>query len=100
MRATIFSAMWLLIGAASSVDLYFLVKFRNVIQTSEENPAGLLLVRLDGGDVSLFACLKMAGTIVALGALAVLYWWRPGWGLGVAASLTAFQAGLLLYMTS
>jgi hypothetical protein len=61
--------LWLLIGLVGALDTYLTVRFRDVMFAVEENPLGRLLIRLGGGDVSLFVGLKVAGTILALGVL-------------------------------
>ena len=71
-HATVMAGLWLFIGLVGALDTYLTVKYRNHMPQVEENPVGCLLMRLDGGDVSLFVGCKVAGTILALGVLAAI----------------------------
>jgi hypothetical protein len=71
-HAALMAGLWLFIGLVGALDTYLTVKFRVVIPHMEQNPLGKLLLRLDGGDVSLFVGCKVAGMIIALGLLVAI----------------------------
>ncbi|MBI5758020.1 MAG: hypothetical protein HZA46_05835 [Planctomycetales bacterium] len=94
-----FCALWLLIGVVSAIDVYLTLRFRDDLLYNEENRIGLYLMKLNGGDPSLFLSLKFLGTILSLGILVNVFLCRPKWGMLVAKCVAAFQVGLLMYLT-
>ena len=68
-----FATQWLIIVCISAYDLYLAVKYSADLYSVELNPLGRYLIELGGGDVSLFMGVKLAGTGVALGLLALTY---------------------------
>lgn len=94
-----FSGMWWFIAAVSIYDAYLVILYQNVIINMEENPVGQYLIRMNGGDVTLFVVSKATGTLLVLGVLATLYRFRRIWAYLVAAGLSAYQFGLLMYLT-
>ena len=64
-----FNLMWYLIGFISAIDVYYAIKFSRSLPTMEENPFGRYLIKIAGGDVSLFIGCKVAGTVIVLGVL-------------------------------
>ena len=93
-----FAAMWLAIGIISSIDLYWAVKNQHIMLYNEQNPIGRYLIRQDDGDVALFMGVKMAGTILALGVLIVLYHHKRLYAWLSITSLTVAQFLLLYYL--
>ena len=53
--------MWYLVGFISAIDVYYAIKFSTSLPTMEENPLGKYLIRIAGGDISLFIGCKVAG---------------------------------------
>ena len=93
-----FAVMWLAIGLISAIDLYWAVKNQQIMLHNEENPIGRYLIGLDNGSVALFMGIKMAGTILALGFLIVLYHYRRLYAWLSMVSLTIAQFLLLYYL--
>ena len=93
-----FSMMWIAIGLISSIDLYWAIKNQNIMLCNEQNPVGRYLMRQDGGSVALFMGLKMAGTILALGLLIVLYHYKRLYAWLSILFLTVAQFLLLYYL--
>lgn len=94
--------MWYLVGFISAIDVYYAIKFSASLPTMEENPFGKYLIRIAGGDISLFIGCKVAGTVIVLGIL------QNAFLLGkeetkcnvhrVTLGLFLFQVWLFLYM--
>ena len=93
-----FAVMWLTIGIISSIDLYWSIKLQDIILENEENPIGQYLIRADAGSVALFMGVKMAGTILALGMLILLYHYKRLYAWLSIVSLTVVQFFLLYYL--
>tara|TARA_Y100000034_G_scaffold136518_1_gene213536 strand:- start:1756 stop:1986 length:231 start_codon:yes stop_codon:yes gene_type:complete len=64
----------------------------------EQNPIGVWLMQLDGGDVALFMGLKFAGTVLVLGYLSMIYRKHENFAWAVMTPLFIFQSFLLLYL--
>ena len=93
-----FPACWSFIGMVSAFDTYLIDRFGDVLVTLEENPVGMFLINLNGGNVSVFIRLKLAGTVLVMSVLAGLYFYHRRWSFPVTASVAAFQFGLLFYL--
>ena len=93
-----FALLWLSIGLISSVDLYWCIKNQHIMAQTEENPIGRYLIELDQGDVALFMGVKVAGTVMALGALIFLYHWKKRYAWIVTIVLSIAQFCLLYYL--
>lgn len=89
--------MLTVITCVSMIDVYWSFKTQAVLAETEQNPIGKWLIDRDGGDISLFMTLKMAGTMFVILAIPALYSIRRQWGLVSAATLTVFQCLLLVY---
>ena len=57
-----FNIMWYLIGFISAIDVYYAIKWREMLPQMEENPLGRMLIKYGADDISLFMGLKVAGT--------------------------------------
>ena len=64
-----FNIIWYLIGFISAIDVYYAIKWREMLPQMEENPFGRMLIKYDADDISLFMGLKVAGTVLVLGFL-------------------------------
>jgi hypothetical protein len=93
----LFVVSWLVIGAVSAINTFLTVKYRAVMQTTEENPLGLYLIQQDGNDVSLFVGWKVAGTIACLGLLIVVARYARRGVANVVFGTVAAAQGLLLW---
>ena len=58
----------------------------------------MILLKLDGGDPSIFIGAKFFGTIVVLGFLMATYLYDRRYGYLLTSSIAAFQLGLLCYL--
>ncbi len=88
----------LLIGGVSLVDTWLIVRHAEILQVTEENPVGRLLLTLGNGDVSLFVGCKLLGTALVLAAL---FWLSANyWVIAqpVIRCITVFQSWLLWYL--
>jgi hypothetical protein len=95
----VFSVLVLFIAAVSVHDAMLVVLNEGVIAHFERNPLGRWLIELGGGEVWLFVLVKLAGTSIACAALVAIYpRWRRG-AVAAAATIAAFQLGLLLYLS-
>ena len=95
-----YSIMWLTIGIISSIDIYWSIINQNVLGELEENPIGRYLIEISDGSVALFMSVKVAGTIIALGALVFLYHWKKKYAWPIIISLTVAQFFLLSYLNT
>jgi len=88
----------LIIGGVSLFDTWLIVLHAEILQVTEENPIGRLLLKLGNGDVSLFVVCKLLGTAVVLMSL---FWLSANYRLiaqPVIRCITAFQCWLLWYL--
>ncbi len=96
----LFCFQWLTIGFISAYDLYLALKYKNLMYEGELNPICRKVMELDDWDLSVFAGFKMAGTILALGILALAYNLRPRIAKPAIWALFIFQIILLFILHS
>jgi hypothetical protein len=94
----LFVSLWLFIILVSVLDGYLVLTNRQSIAEDERNPVGRALIAWNQGDVWLLLGVKACGTIVAATVVRILYWRSRRRGLLVAAGLSLFQLGLLIYL--
>lgn len=87
------------VAVVSVHDATLLILNQQVIVESERNPIGLLLIDLNGGDVSLFVAIKLAGTTTVCTVIAVLFSRRPRMSVAIACCLAGIQLALLAYLS-
>lgn len=92
-----FSFLWIFIGLVSAYDAFLNLKYPVTVEI-EKNPVAKHLLS-NVGFVELFG-LKFAGTIIALGILAVLYKISDRIAFSCAVPLSMFQCFLLYYFWS
>jgi len=97
LEIVVLASMLALITVVSMIDVYWSFKTQAILAETEQNPLGKWLIDKDGGDISLFMTLKMAGTMGVILAIPALYFFRRSWGMICASALSLFQAGLLIY---
>ncbi len=88
----------LIIGGVSLIDTWLIVRHAEILQVTEENPVGRLLLHVGNGDVSLFVACKLLGTVVVL---TTLIWLSSNYSQiaqPVTRCITAFQCWLLWYL--
>ena len=90
-------SMLALITVVSMIDVYWSFKTQSILAETEQNPLGRWLIARDGGDISLFMTLKMAGTMAVILAIPAMYFVRRKWGIVATSALSLFQCGLLVY---
>ena len=69
-KRNVFHLYCIIIATVSAIDIYWLSRNRLSIAMDEMNPIGQYLLKLDGGDVSLFILIKILGTDLVI---AILY---------------------------
>jgi len=93
-----YALMWVAIGIISSIDVYWAILNQDMMMEIEENPIGRYLIGMEGGGVALFMSIKVAGTIIALGALVFLYHWKQKYAWPIIIAITIAQFFLLSYL--
>jgi hypothetical protein len=93
-----FVVMWLWVGAVSAVDTALAVHYRETLKTNEQNSIARMILAADGWEVSRFVALKMMGTILVLGVLAIAYASHKKYAYVIGGVLALFQALLLFYL--
>jgi len=94
-----FLAMWSFVGLVSAYDAWLAVKYWETLMQLERNPLCQYFIALGDGDWSIFLRVKTSGTLAVLSVLAGLYRSNRRLALPIAAAVSAFQFGLLLYLT-
>jgi len=97
-RELMFPLLWVFISVVSAFDTYLTVRFQEHLPYHEQNPVGRLLLQLADWEPSLLIGAKFLGSTLVLGILTALYLRNRRLGFTVAASLAAFQLGLLGYL--
>jgi hypothetical protein len=88
------------IAAVSVHDAALVVVNQNLILDVEQNPVGRWLIEANGGSIWPFVAIKLLGTSAACAVVLDLHQRCRPTGLLVAAGVAAFQAGLLLYLST
>lgn len=91
--------MCLFVAAVSVYDAYLVVKYKNVILDTEQNPICLYLISLDVRNMSVFLPAKFVGTMCVIMVLTGLYRQERQMWFPVTAGLATFQLWLLCYLT-
>jgi hypothetical protein len=94
-----FFAMWFFVGLVSAYDAWLVIRYWESITQLERNPFCQYFIALGEGDWSIFLRVKTSGTLTVLSVLAGLYRSNRRLALPVAAAVSLFQFGLLLYLT-
>lgn len=82
----------------SSLDIWFAVQNESIMIV-EQNPVCLALMKLDPGGFTFFIAGKASGTALVIIALLLLHLGRYRHAMTVTFGVTAFQLGLLVYLT-
>jgi hypothetical protein len=102
--------LWAGIGTVSVLDTYITVLTSTELNTMEVNPIARMLMDLSPHgkliypavslqQIAVFVGFKFAGTLMVLGFLLCLYFWRQRTALAVSAGVCLFQVCLALYLT-
>lgn len=98
-NAVVFCLLCVLVATVSVHDALLVVVNHEVIGEMEQNPVGLWLLELQGGEVWLFVLVKLATTSLVCTLLVAMYeYWRRG-GMLAVAGVASFQTLLLGYLT-
>lgn len=95
----VFSLCFWWIFLVSMVDHYLTIKLQETILTSEKNPLGLWLIKLDGGSVALFMTLKMTFLWFIYFILLNLYKVKKIYAIIPLIVLSIVQLLLVIYFT-
>lgn len=95
---TIFLLLWLFVVFVSVFDGYLVLRYRQLIETTELNPVGRALLALNRGQIWYLLGAKFTGTVIAASVVLLLYDRRPRLGLATVAALAVLQLALLLYL--
>jgi hypothetical protein len=93
-----FAGLLVYVSAISAYDGYLVVRTGDMIGDFEQNPVGLLLLKCNGGDPSLFLLAKTVGTLLVLYALSALNRHSQRLARPVALAVALFQSGLLVFL--
>jgi hypothetical protein len=93
-----FWLIFITVLSISTVDLYLLIRFQNVITHEEKNIIGLWLIHLDSGSTALFSAVKMFGTCLSLMLLKKIFLAKRKIGYVVGSLMAAFQIVLIIYL--
>ena len=93
-----FWLVFITVLSISTVDLYLLIRFQNVITHEEKNIIGLWLIHLDSGSTALFSAVKMFGTCLSLMLLKKIFLAKRKIGYVVGGLMAAFQIVLIIYL--
>lgn len=93
-----FWLIFITILSISTVDLYLLIRFQNVITHEEKNIIGLWLIHLDSGSTALFSAVKMFGTCLSLMLLKKIFLAKRKIGYVVGSLMATFQIVLIIYL--
>jgi hypothetical protein len=95
--------LWMLlvfVAAVSVHDAALVVLNHEVILHYEQNPVGRWLIEANGGEVWMFAAVKLFCTALVCCLVVRVHEWHGHHGLAVAGGLAGFQALLLIYLCS
>ena len=101
-RKYLFYYMWWAIGLISLIDLCLALATLDpndmiALRQTEKNPWVIQMIEYTG-DLSLFAILKILGTLVVLFVCKKIYDIRKTRGLAVCGGVCLFQLCLLIYL--
>ena len=88
----------LVIGMVAAYDTYLSVKFQESLPILEMNPVCRMIIAADGGSVAMLLGFKFAGTVLSLGAILLLYRFKPNIGVSIAMIVASLQGTLFLYL--
>ncbi|QDU35943.1 hypothetical protein Mal4_02250 [Maioricimonas rarisocia] len=94
-----FWMLWWFIALVSTIDLWLVVAYQDVILDIEESAVCHFLISLDPQRLSYFLPAKVMGTTLVLGILYGIWLRLRQHGLAIAGGVATFQAWLLFYLT-
>lgn len=94
-----FPVALLVIGLVSLYDTFLIVKYSESLWLMEENPVGRWLLEINDQDVSVFVRIKLAGTLLVMSTLVLMYRCGSRLLFPVSTSVASWQVGLFMYLT-
>lgn len=94
-----FIVMWMWIGMVSCYDVYLTILYQEHLRDMEQNPIARAIMSADNWNISSFIGLKMAGTIICLGFLMLLFNIDRRFAYTVTSGVAFFQFCLFCYLT-
>ena len=79
MKNLIYGILWVFVGLVAAIDVYWSIINQEQLYQIELNPLGKFILKVSSGDVAPFMGLKVAGTVIVLGALTMLYNYKRQW---------------------
>ena len=79
MKNLIYGILWVFVGLVAAIDVYWSIINQEQLYQIELNPLGRFILKVSSGDVAPFMGLKVAGTVIVLGALTMLYNYKRQW---------------------
>ena len=79
MKNLIYGILWVFVGLVAAIDVYWSIINQEQLYQIELNPLGKFILKVSSGDVAPFMGLKVAGTVIVLGALTVMYNYKRQW---------------------
>ena len=92
-------ALFVIVGV-SLFDTYLIVRYKEVILHTEQNPVGLYLIEMGSGGIDVFVRTKLAGTLIVFCVLCFLWRIRSKILFPVTTSVASWQTGLFVYLTT
>ena len=96
-------AMW--IGLVSAYDIYLTIKYAESLLYLEQNPLARSILNLNSAEgmavehLARFIGLKCGGTVVSIGSLFILSFWRLHYANFAATGVALVQLGVLLFLS-
>jgi len=79
MKNLIYGILWVFVGLVAAIDVYWSIINQEQLYQIELNPLGKFILKVSSGDVAPFMGLKVAGTVIVLGVLTVMYNYKRQW---------------------
>lgn len=94
-----FPVALVIITAVSLYDTWLIIKYSEGLWSMEENPIGRWLLEINAHDVGVFVRMKLAGTLLVLTTLVMMYRRSSRLLFPVSTSLASWQIMLFMYLT-
>tara|TARA_Y100001938_G_scaffold140278_1_gene208255 strand:- start:2213 stop:2617 length:405 start_codon:yes stop_codon:yes gene_type:complete len=78
-KNALYAMLWVFVGLVAATDVYWSIINQEQLYQIELNPLGKFILKVSSGDVAPFMGLKVAGTVIVLGILTVMYNYKRQW---------------------
>ena len=78
-KNALYAMLWVFVGLVAATDVYWSIINQEQLYQIELNPLGKFILKVSSGDVAPFMGLKVAGTVIVLGVLTVMYNYKRQW---------------------